>query len=1201
VNHSQLMPSNRGRQPMTPIEIRVFGGFHLTRAGTPVAELPARVQALFTNTLLHRTAPRSRQQLAYTFWPESTDKQARTNLRRLLLLLRRALTQTDELFDITPAAIAWNPHIPVRVDLHCFEDGLAAALASANPRRAALDAGVDHYTGDLLPDCYDEWILPERERLRNAFAGALADLTVLAENERDYPTAIAYARRLLRHDPLHEAGYRRLMRLLALTGDRAGALQSYHTCATLLYRELGVEPGPETRQLYAQLLQQDSGATAQPERSATSSANRLVGRMAEWQALQKQWRQATPGHARWVLISGEAGMGKSRLAEEMLAWAERQGIPAAHARAYASTGNVSYGPLVDLLRNDALRAGWEKLADHWLVELSRLLPEIHSAQPHLPPPSPLAEEWQKRRLFEALAQALLADGRPRLLVLDDLQWVDTESLEFLAFLLRYPGPARLLLVSTARSEEMLDNPTLQTVIREATGLGQLTQLPLAPLTASETGKLAAQTDGASLDKDAAARLHSESGGNPLFVEEIVRFGDWRLGIGRDDKSPISNLQSLVPSLPPKIQALIEGRLAGLSPEAREIAAQAAVLGRSFTYPVLVAATTLDEAVLVDGLDELWRRQIIREVGVGGEGYDFSHDRIRDVAYGVISAARRRLLHRRAGEALLRVHAGKLGPVQGQLGSHFASAGENLAAIEHFRQAAAVALDRYAHAEASEYLTAAIVLAESEGDAAVYPLLAERERVNRAAHRMDDWAEDLDQLAQMVERMDDGNPNAIHRRANLMLARYFHEYSTGDRNHSLALVQEVVTLARACSDTAIEAEALVGFGLGLWWQGNLDAAQSALDEGYTKAMKTNLFGLAARSLEVQAQLQMFGGGRSDHILGKMAEALHLYEKSGNETGESDILNKAGYLPVAQGIGDYRQALSHLERGLTVAQRIGNKRAEMHILRNLSLLHTCLGDYRQSEKRAAQSLDLAAQMHDEPNRTIVENYRGFLLLQLGQLAEARVVQTSALRMLRKNEQRMWMVKAITALGWIAFCEGGWQAAEARATEAIAESAAFNEERQVAHSCTLRGWARLKLNRADAAIPDFQRSAEILLRLEMENRAQEPLAGLAQAAWQNGDLSAAHSQAAAVARHLLSHPLDRTTDTFLAIHTCHAILCAAGDPLAEEVCGLALAHLEYRASHIEPEHLDGFWAMPGHKEFGPSGTQAGRNKAFGSAPVE
>jgi DNA-binding SARP family transcriptional activator len=1161
---------------MPPTAIRLLGGFQITREDGPVADLSGRLQALLAHVLLQPKRATSRQQLAFALWPESTDRQARTNLRRLLLLLRRALPAVDDLLEITPTGLAWRPQIPVNVDLLAFESGLATAPANGSGRRVALAAAVDAYTGDLLPDCYDEWIFPERERLRNTFAQALDELVYLAEAGRDYPAAIVYARRLLRHDPLHEASSQRLMRLLALTGDRAAALQIYHTCATLLHRELGVEPGPETRQFYDQLLGQEGSAHTRPAHSLETPPSPLVGRAVEWQMLQKAWRESSRGTPRWMLITGEAGMGKSRLAEEMLAWAERQAIPAAHARFYASTGGVGYGPIVDLLRSDTLRAGWEKLDAHWLIELSRLLPEIHTSHPHLPPPQPLAEEWQKRRLFEALAHGLVGDSRPRLLVLDDLQWADRESLDFLAFLLCHRPQARLLLVGTARSEEMLDNPALQRAIRESAAQDQLIQLPLTPLTPDETGELAAQTGGVPVDESAAHTLHDDSGGNPLFVVEMVRAGDWVPG--RTTALPVPSRQSPIPnSLPPKLQAVIESRLIRLSQAAREIAAQAAVLGRSFTYPVLAAACGLDEVGLVDGLDELWQRRVIREVS--GDGYDFSHDRIRDVVYGLISQARRRLLHRRAGEALLRVHGREAAEVQGQLGHHFASAGDNPAAIDHYRQAASVALERYAHAEAADYLAAAIALAESAGDAAVYPLLAERERVNRTARRTDEWLADLSALRQIVERMDDGSLEAVRRRARLRLAQHYQESLLGDRSHALVYGEEAVVLAGMAGDLVLEAEALMRTGHELWGHGRFDQAQTLLERGEAAARTAGRPALAAASLERQAQLQMFSGGSARRILSLMDESMGLYREAGDVIGEINILNKFGYLPVAQGYGDYTDALRYYLQGLAIGERIGNYAAIIMVQRNLSVLHTCQGEYGQAQAYLTQASASVQELQDGPNRPFVHNYRGFWLLQQGRLAEAKAEQEKALGILRNQKQQLWAVKAITALGWIAFYEGRWLEAEERASHGIAESEAFNEERQIAHSLTCRGWARLRLDRVDEAIPDFQRSAAILLRLEMENRAQEPLAGLAQAAWQMGDLAAAHAQALPIAHHLLTHPLDRTVDTFLAIHNCHAILRAAGDPLANEVSALAQAHLQYRAAHIEAEHLDGFWAMPGH----------------------
>jgi len=602
-----------------------------------------------------------------------------------------------------------------------------------------------------------------------------------------------------------------------------------------------------------------------------------------------------------------------------------------------------------------------------------------------------------------------------------------------------------------------------------------------------------------------------------------------------------------------------------------------VLGRSFTYPVLAAACGLDQAGLVDGLDELWQRRVIREVS--GDGYDFSHDRIRDVAYGLISQARRRLLHRRAGEALLRVHGREAEEVQGQLGYHFASAGESLAAIDYYRQAAAVALERYAHAEAADYLAAAIALAESAGDAAVYPLLAEREQVNRLARRMMEWEMDLSLLAEIVDRIDDGSVEAIRRRASFALSSYYYEAWTNDSPRALRLAQTAVDLARACADQTIEIEALTNITHELWRQGRLGEAQVTQAEGYTKAKSLGLLRLTAENLERQVQLLMFGGGSAARMREIMAECLSLYTQLADERSKGEIYVKMGFLDVAQGEGDYRNAQTYFAYGITSGRHSGNWLVEMKNLRTLALLHICQGDYRQAVALLDEALAITLRLSAESNRAIIDNYRGFGFLQQGRLDEARISQKQSLARYQIQKVPLWKVKAITALGWIAFYEGKWQEAEERASEGIAESESFNEERQVAHSLTCRGWARLRLDRVAEAIPDFQRSAEILLRLEMANRAQEPLAGLAQAAWQVGDLQAAHAQSLPIARHLLVHPLDRTADTFLAIHTCHAILRATGDPLADEVSALAQAHLQYRAGQIEPEHLDGFWAMAGH----------------------
>ena len=175
------------------------------------------------------------------------------------------------------------------------------------------------------------------------------------------------------------------------------------------------------------------------------------------------------------------------------------------------------------------------------------------------------------------------------------------------------------------------------LLRQLVGAGQLVEIPLVPLDAAETAKLAAQVGERPLDAAASTRLYRETEGNPLFVVEAVRSG----AAAADDAEPRA------PGLPPRVQAVISGRLAQLSERAREVASAAAVIGRAFDLGALVRLVG-DEERVVRALDELWRRRIVREQGPNA--YDFAHDRFRDVAYGETSAPQRRHLHRRAAEA-----------------------------------------------------------------------------------------------------------------------------------------------------------------------------------------------------------------------------------------------------------------------------------------------------------------------------------------------------------------------------------------------------------------------------------------------------------------------------------------------------------------------------------------------------------------------
>jgi len=697
------------------LHIRLLGDFSLLYGGQQVVGLnTTRLRSLLAYLVLHRDVPQQRQHLAFLFWPDATEAQARNNLRQLLHQLRQALPAVEHFLSADTHTLHWHPVTPFHLDVAEFEQALTLADAAIqrndqHTRQNALEQADALYRGELLPGCYDEWILPERDRLRLRHLQVLAELLHLFEVQGDTVTAIRYAQRLIGLDPLSEDLYRRLMRLFALNNDRASALHVYHTCVTTLQRELGVEPDPATREAYERLMQDETPVIpARAQQTLLAATPTLIGRKQEWETLHEVWHAASTGEPRFVFVTGEAGIGKSRLAEEFLLWARQQGAVTAKTRSYAAEGQLSLAPVTDWLRSDGLRAPLRQLDAVWLTEVARILPELFAEQPDLPRYESVTEYGQRQRFFEALARAILATSQPILVLLDDMQWCDQETLEWLHFLLRFDSTARLLVIGCARAEELSPQHPLRTLLLHLRATAGVTEIALAPLDAAETAQLAAQVAKHTLDMATVMHLFQETEGYPLFVVEMV-LAD--LGRGSTSQPEVDHSPTPLDgaqALPPRVHALLVGRLLQLSASAREFVELAALIGREFTLDLLITAGNTDAASAVRALDELWHKRIVREHGANS--YDFTHDKLREVAYGEISAPQRRMLHRRVAQALEAMHGEEdLDAVSGQIASHYERAGIITQALPFYQRAAAVAQCVYANEDAISLLTHSLEL------------------------------------------------------------------------------------------------------------------------------------------------------------------------------------------------------------------------------------------------------------------------------------------------------------------------------------------------------------------------------------------------------------------------------------------------------------------------------------------------------------
>jgi DNA-binding SARP family transcriptional activator len=254
------MPSASKVATMTRLDIRLLGEFAVFNDGAPLTTINSqRLQCLFAYLLLHRDAPIARQRLAFLFWPDSTEAQARSNLRNLLHALSQALPNGEHFVEADSQTVQWRAGTPYSLDV----DTLLTTLDKAQTAQD-LQQAVDLYRGPLMPSCYDDWIVPERERLEQKAADVLQRFIDRWEKEGAYRDAITFAQYLVRRDPLREDLYRQIMRLYALSGDRAGIARTYKECRTVLKNELDVDPSRQTVEAYERCLRAETPGVSAP-------------------------------------------------------------------------------------------------------------------------------------------------------------------------------------------------------------------------------------------------------------------------------------------------------------------------------------------------------------------------------------------------------------------------------------------------------------------------------------------------------------------------------------------------------------------------------------------------------------------------------------------------------------------------------------------------------------------------------------------------------------------------------------------------------------------------------------------------------------------------------------------------------------------------------------------------------------------------
>src|SRR3954454_20451509 len=571
----------------------------LEEDGTEVPPPPSRrARSLLAWLALH-PGEHPRSEVAGRFWPDVLEASARTSLRGALLELRRTLGASADCL-LSPRTTVGLEIAGIWVDV--LE---VARLADAGELDEALALGGG---SELLAGMDEEWIYDARDAHRERMIEVLETLAQRAENRGDPATATTMTQRLLALDPLSEEAHRRLIRRLADSGDRAAALAAYDAMSERLRRDLGVAPSAESRAIATKLRGEELAAAPVGDQlplppGIPRHEGEMVGRERELEELNAALSRAREGEARVVLVAGDAGMGKTRLASDFARAAHARGATVLFGRC-DEEALAPYQPWVEALRHLVISAPVEhvrRFAGSAAPELARVVPALADRLPGLPEPLRAEPDTERYRLFEAVAGVLagIASGAPTVLLLDDLHWADKPTVLLLLHAVRSAGSSRLLVVGSYRENEIGRDhpltPALAAVHREAA----YERLALTGLRESEVAEQAGQRHGERFVKT----LHRETEGNPFFIEEILRNVP-EMG-GREPHLSGAGI-------PEGVRDAVWRSIERLPEPSRDALSLGAIIGADFGLDLLEAVSDRDADELVVALEEAVRARLVVE-------------------------------------------------------------------------------------------------------------------------------------------------------------------------------------------------------------------------------------------------------------------------------------------------------------------------------------------------------------------------------------------------------------------------------------------------------------------------------------------------------------------------------------------------------------------------------------------------------------
>lgn len=943
---------------MGMLEVRLLGDFQVRRDGDLVSWSNARTKALFQILVGERGRYFSKDQLIEWLFPEADPQRAAANLRGRVGELRRLLepglkSGSKSLYILTrPEGYCFNPQVDCRIDSEEFSRHLQEGErffreGSFGEALKAFEKATQIYRGDYLPEAmYEEWALEKRAHWEEHYLRALERLVEINGRLGRFPEARARCLQILERYRCRESAWQQLMRLHAAMGERAEALRIYERCRETLHSELGVEPDPTTQALYESLRQgrplpeAEEIPLQEAEESLRLGELPLVGRRVECRRLLERLAQARAGRGGMVLISGEAGVGKTRLAQELL-----KGLDLREWQVLSGRCPTLETPPALMAVAEALRSGLEEevldaqvlkeLPAAWAAELAELVPELGLHVQELPPLPSLPAELKRLRLFESLSRLLLtlASRKPLVLFIDDLHAGDSATLDWLKMLFPRARNAPLLVLATARSEEAKEG--LSMLCQEGRRHDWLEEIVLLRLDSEAVRELTRQL---SPQPELAQLICEHTEGNPFFINALLTSlveqgmltldeGRWQLRL-----APATLAQERI--LPPEVRELLQQRLRRLDATERELLYLASTFGSSVSAKLFWETWGEQNFAVLEGLIH---KQLLLE---RGQEIAFVHELLREVTYAEMSEARRRAFHGRIAQVLE-----SIGAPSALLFHHRLRSDEPAKALDSGYKALSEARRTYQNEEAlhiSEKLLELLELpVEQPEEEMCFEIHLARFDIFGLLGRRSEQERELEQLFALAKWLGQSRQAQVHRkRAQVHEAVGRLEEARRDAGRALELSLEEREQA--------ESHLLLG---------NL-----AVDSG----------DLAPAQEHYQA-------------------ALRLYEASGDGCGQAQALNNLGI--VHYYLGSYDQAEAYYTQALELSRQLNDPREIGKILNNLGHIYGLREDWEQGHACLSESAQIRREIGDRRGELISLANLGELFVRRGDPEGARELLTQA----------------------------------------------------------------------------------------------------------------------------------------------------------------------------------------------------------------